>query len=55
MILQNIKQFYYKLNENADYDIHVAFECDKKQVDKFINKYKSKIDNIVLRLRDNND
>ena len=54
-VVKCIRQFYYKLNENADYDIHVAFKCDKTQVDKFINKYKSKIDNIVLRLRDNND
>ena len=54
-VVKCLKQFYYKLNENVDYNIHVAFECDKNQVDKFINKYKSKIDSIVLRLRNNND
>ena len=49
-VVKSIKQFYYKMNDKEDYEIHVGFECDKKQVDKFINKYKTKIDNILLSL-----
>lgn len=54
-VVKCLKQFYYKLNNNEDFDIHVAFECDKKQVNKFINKYKTKIDSIVTKLKNNND
>ena len=49
-VVKSIKQFYYKMNDKEDYEIHVGFKCEKKQVDKFINKYKSKIDNILLSL-----
>ena len=51
-VVKSIKQFYYKMNDKEDYKIHVGFDCDKKQVDKFIDKYKTKIESTLLSLRD---
>lgn len=54
-VVKSIKQFYYKMNDKEDYKIHVGFECEKKQVDKFIDKYKTKIESILLSLSNERD